>query len=544
MYHMIKDGINLHNRYEQINVACYSCSQIGHLALNCPKTHYVPDKEAVIKEFRRAEQRFRSSFKRRNRPRFHVLLSLSQLNQAALYIQDDYDDTIISDDDVSQDSLDLILERNLFVIPAAELNDMKTRKAERNKKGGPRFDVQMFFDDINEVNNLLENKNTVLPYSPAGHPDMGEQSPWKNTNNNNDHLFFTIDKVEKFEVYFPHNNINKLIGDFEKHRLARIQTSQHGIMKTLLLKNLSGFQKQSVLAQPPIKNRRSSKFLTEVPLLNRLKTEMKRAALDKKQSEKQVAIKEKQDTKHENHRLSIPTNKYNLKVEPASKNSVSKSEDDVDSSSDEDLATISKFEARNMERRKTNLRQYMNNINSLYSIKNPSQVMSQNNLNLPESPKRTNASMSSKFPFNSASDFSAQIMLPTPVDSREISSFNKLDLLSAKFTRGGSSMKIPTINSPSHRASQEMSYQVPALFKTERIGKLGNISNFEDALLRSLLASEQDTNPSSTRYRRSKSYDKILQMKRVIKRYKMAELVKNIIGQRMKKMPTAAFGHS
>ena len=49
MFHSIKDNMNLNKKLIDVQLKCFSCSEPGHLARDCPKIHFVVDPEAVIK---------------------------------------------------------------------------------------------------------------------------------------------------------------------------------------------------------------------------------------------------------------------------------------------------------------------------------------------------------------------------------------------------------------------------------------------------------------------------------------------------------------
>lgn len=49
MFRMIKDKVELNNDFSCINKKCFGCRQFSHIIEQCPKVHYVPNKERIIK---------------------------------------------------------------------------------------------------------------------------------------------------------------------------------------------------------------------------------------------------------------------------------------------------------------------------------------------------------------------------------------------------------------------------------------------------------------------------------------------------------------
>lgn len=218
MFHFIKDRINISQDMSHIEVTCFSCHTRGHLARDCNQIHYVPQKMEVIQNHLKRQEHFRSKFRRKNRERFWALTSIPNLSEAAEMMQEDYSDYTISDEELSQDSLDIILERNLIIIPGAEMNDMKTRKVERRNKSN-RYSAQQLIGEIINANSALATRfsYTSQTVTATKEEHLSSKAPAQN-----DLVFFSIDKVENFEVYYPQFNIRTMIQKFEKERLKQI----------------------------------------------------------------------------------------------------------------------------------------------------------------------------------------------------------------------------------------------------------------------------------------------------------------------------------
>ena len=61
---MIKDKLVLYNDYSCINKTCFSCNQGNHIVEECPKLHYMPNIERIIKKYNFPQNNERKSFSR------------------------------------------------------------------------------------------------------------------------------------------------------------------------------------------------------------------------------------------------------------------------------------------------------------------------------------------------------------------------------------------------------------------------------------------------------------------------------------------------
>jgi len=73
MYHVLRDQTVLLGDYTSIGMKCYLCDENDHLSQDCPQTHFVPDKQAVIDKHIQKQNDFMVKYQRRNRAKFHSL---------------------------------------------------------------------------------------------------------------------------------------------------------------------------------------------------------------------------------------------------------------------------------------------------------------------------------------------------------------------------------------------------------------------------------------------------------------------------------------
>ena len=494
------------------------------------------------------------------------MLQLGYIKENAELIQEDFDDQTISDDDLSQDSLDLVLERNLFVIPAAELNDMKLRKADRRRKSH-RFSAQAFMTEFKQVNDLIGDKASLYPGNMEFQGFAVPVTPQDKPTGLNDLLFFSIDKVENFEVYFPHNNISKLIREFEKKRVQQIELTSDGRLKNMFLKNLNALRKNR---HSPLQRRKTVKFNQEdeIPLLSRLQTDMQRVNKEKKELKRKETLKqETEKTKS----LRFPRNEE-TRPNPLNKKAKAKTEDDSNSS---DGATLPKEEARYMDRKGTNLTNYMNKINSSLSIRMPSQTMIKAPTELvPSKPATSNVATSNQNLHPTVSDGAFQSY---PFESLNLSSIAKIDL-TRRMSKNQSSIPLPSVISgnfqdiammkrpsidyhmgkkisfvetnnlerPLGRKTTSLETPIPEypMFggKSKEFGTLQKLKPenenagdtpdvLDNEILLSLLMEEarEENVESNGKMNRGLSYDRVSEMRKVVDRYKIPKVVQKLI---------------
>jgi len=237
---MMKDSLNLYKNSQYVNLKCYSCGSVEHEVIRCPNLHVIVDPVEVIKEYLADEERFNKSFprkERKDRRRFHILKNLDLLSEAASQIQMGHQTEVhytneILDDEVgalgSYSSIDEVLDRRIYDPQPLDYVEDTTHMKFLDLAGQYR---------PQSIGNLIQG-----PTSKRTRQKIGEIESF--VKNNYDPYFhnLNIDKVKNFEVYFPNNNIAKLVVEFERVRLEKIVTMRLGVnakhISTLLVKSL------------------------------------------------------------------------------------------------------------------------------------------------------------------------------------------------------------------------------------------------------------------------------------------------------------------
>jgi len=246
MFKMIEDSLRIYNSYQYLNTRCYSCGSKEHIALHCPTIHGRYNKSKVIQNYIKAEQDFKRNFKRRDRTRFHVLKSLDQLQEAASQIQISYqhelefDEEIIYYDENQFSETDEVLDKNLY-----------------DPQPIVYYDDEGMFKVFNPDDNIFlkktHKKSITKTSQEKKKPNEIDQFMIKNYDPYYKNI--SIDRVQNFEVYFPNHNITRLMIDFEKRRCEKILQMRVGTKAThiipILVKSFKMHERRKANQQNP-----------------------------------------------------------------------------------------------------------------------------------------------------------------------------------------------------------------------------------------------------------------------------------------------------
>ena len=213
---MIKDSINFYNNYQYLNLRCYSCGSKNHITLYCHKFHTVFDKKNIIQKYLEADKEFRKSFKRQDRRRFNARIDIEEAQEAASQIQ------VIQQNELYYESLketdvqyysegEEILDKNVYnpqpITYTVEPIQTKTINLPIESRSQSLLSLQ-------QVVNEKPRRRTPN--------ELGEVHSFALTNYDSFYHNLNLDKVRNFEVYYPNNNITKLIVEHERRRLEKV----------------------------------------------------------------------------------------------------------------------------------------------------------------------------------------------------------------------------------------------------------------------------------------------------------------------------------
>jgi len=209
---------------------CYACKKEGHGSTTCPNLHYVPNVEDVIKRCLREHEKFRHSFKRNPRKRFHVLISQSHLESKALKFRMRRNTLVTNFNEHSSP------QRLNKSMPEPD-NSFLYPKYPTMKPENPNM---LFLDEdlISNLSNknkelkglLRDNKEKLqhkhsLDYFPSAIErfHLHQASLFSNKQSLDEE--FVFETVRNYRFYFPHNNISKIIEAQrrEEEKIAKLQ---------------------------------------------------------------------------------------------------------------------------------------------------------------------------------------------------------------------------------------------------------------------------------------------------------------------------------
>jgi len=238
MYFTIKDRVNLYQDYKVLRMTCYSCDKKGHYVSNCPYLHYIPSRRRVAGEYLKEHQAFCKSFKRGLRKRFHVLKQIEQLEFPARMIVNNHRSG--KQGFIPRRMSQTLVPIHSFPLPNPKDEAEGTGTAEKEAEQG--FDPNTFPADLKKSQTYMPRtdsgafsrlrtedfKNSVKT-GPDSEEGIGEsiinmkpislldRFPLQSSRENE----VIFDSVMNFQIYFPHNNIKKIIENINKDKMKK-----------------------------------------------------------------------------------------------------------------------------------------------------------------------------------------------------------------------------------------------------------------------------------------------------------------------------------
>jgi len=245
MYFTIKDRINLNQDYKVLRMTCYSCDKKGHYVSNCPYLHYIPSRKRIIAEYLKEHDTFCKNFRRGLRKRFHVLKQTEQLEFTARMIVNNHRSG--KQGFIPRRMSQTIVPINSFPLPFPEkeiegaageqevADPVNAVDLKKSQTFIPRTDSAVLSrfrtDDFkNSARTIAESEDgrdhgngrsadSIANMKPLNMKPLNlfEKSP-KQSARENEIIF---DVVQNFQIYFPHNNVKKIIESITKDKVKK-----------------------------------------------------------------------------------------------------------------------------------------------------------------------------------------------------------------------------------------------------------------------------------------------------------------------------------
>ena len=155
---MIRDEVRLNGNYKEVSV-CNCCKKSTHFLRNCPRIHYIPDKDFLIKRNNYRKPQLRQNFQRKNKKTLNALKNNLEIEEkiislsTELYLQ--YNEQI-----PQGESIDCFEEDKELSEPHSEQSLTVIKEIEENNAGAEqkREDVDISPKPFNST--LKSFKNT------------------------------------------------------------------------------------------------------------------------------------------------------------------------------------------------------------------------------------------------------------------------------------------------------------------------------------------------------------------------------------------------
>ncbi len=236
MYHVLRDQTNLLGDYSCIGAKCWLCDENTHQPQNCPQTHFVVDKQAVIERHIQNQKDFATRFQRKSRNKFHALTRKPHMATAIERIHTLKNQITTSLTDASGTMNNVQKSKKQTTIPPEELENDSLNNSDIID--AIYETLARIKDEETGVVRLVKPKRSTQAFE---NPSKFELSRSATMKQNGEAIFIPmkvkiqdknrkkideveIDQVRNYEIYFPHNNINKVIEQFENGKRQKRAT--------------------------------------------------------------------------------------------------------------------------------------------------------------------------------------------------------------------------------------------------------------------------------------------------------------------------------
>lgn len=257
MFHMVKDKVDLYRDYKSIGASCLICGNSTHLHQECMLYHLVGSQDEVLQRYRDEKKNFAESFTRKNKRRFNNFLDLKeiQLRAKQYSMTESLKSQPISYTDISAlerqkekkrtvppklsndaNQLEPFLSTPnqidpLFSKPSSSINGTNSDFFDMDSQLYDRLEVPKIYSENKDYKIQLSMPTKVsMTLQALFRGDLSQRGIYKkllleqngisqdhdSQASLQDELVF--DQVKNFQLYFPHNNLAKILEQTEYNR--------------------------------------------------------------------------------------------------------------------------------------------------------------------------------------------------------------------------------------------------------------------------------------------------------------------------------------
>lgn len=204
---MIKDKLIFSHDYSLVNKKCFSCFQPTHMIESCPKLHYIPNQEKIIKTLNYPKSQERKPFHRRKNKSFNCLFLIKK--------NGDISKKIIKNifSNISSAFSDVFSEENLSNDIESDTENETEKSSEFEKK---KDDKNFNEDDEKDIKkNISIDSN--LEDAEEKNSETNQKHSFNKFNNYEEVSSSRIDEEEKKNSTLKEENLNDYNNNKEKN---------------------------------------------------------------------------------------------------------------------------------------------------------------------------------------------------------------------------------------------------------------------------------------------------------------------------------------
>ena len=271
---MIREKLFLYNDFSSINKSCFSCHQFSHTIEQCPKLHFVPNIERIIKKHVFPIKNNRQAFLRHRKRSKNSLIYQISIKKVpknkifALKRSVGFEvDSDVSDDShsaVPDETQEKDIKEITDLISISQPSDQKLPKKMLNFKNEFSRSLSEEVSHGESDSNVCINRNSTEVAIRKTFEGYKEYQKMGSIKQNSMIIQETrIDKVHSFVKYFPNANLENILSHrnkmlaFEKKIQRKYLKKKYGVFKnyTFYVNNLNPENLKNVRKEKVVKGK-------------------------------------------------------------------------------------------------------------------------------------------------------------------------------------------------------------------------------------------------------------------------------------------------